>query len=386
MKTYLVGGAVRDILMGLTPKDRDYVVVGGTPEELIKNGFKPVGAEFPVFLHPDTGEEYALARTERKTGPGYNGFSCQFHPGITLEEDLGRRDLTINAMAVDDSDHVVDPFDGQQDIKNEILRHVNAEAFKEDPVRVLRIARFSARYTYFSVHHTTLALCEEMADNGELNHLTAERVWKEFEKGMMEESPSRMFDFLWGVSALHVILPEVAELTDQPTTVLGNQVTDELTETLWAMNGAADRDAPLEVRFALLLHKLSSEDIEKVCDRLKVPNDCRWLATAFQREAEYLVRASELSADALLNILKRVDAFRRPDRLEWMLTARECLERIWFPMGNLCDQSEVMRLVLQAANAVDCGAIAQAYSDKKQIPAAIHAARVENIESALKLI
>lgn len=386
MKTYLVGGAVRDILMGLAPKDRDYVVVGGTPEELIEKGFKPVGAEFPVFLHPDTGEEYALARTERKTGPGYNGFSCQFHPGITLEEDLGRRDLTINAMAVDDSDHVVDPFNGQQDIKNEILRHVNAEAFKEDPVRVLRLARFSARYTYFSVHHTTLALCEEMVENGELNHLTAERVWKEFEKGMMEESPSCMFDFLWGVSALHVILPEVAELTDQPTTVLGNQVTDELTETLWAMNGAADRDAPLEVRFALLLHKLSREDIEKVCDRLKVPNDCRWLAMAFQREAEYLVRASELSADALLNILKRVDAFRRPDRLEWLLTARECLERLWFPMGNLCDQSEVMRLVLQAANAVDCGAIAQVCSDKKQIPEAIHSARVEKIESALKLI
>lgn len=386
MKTYLVGGAVRDILMGKTPKDKDYVVVGATPEELLAKGFKRVGADFPVFLHPDTGEEYAMARTERKTGPGYNGFAWQANPSITLEEDLGRRDLTINAMAVDDSDHIVDPYNGQQDIKDEILRHVNAEAFKEEPVRVLRIARFSARYTYFCVHHTTQALCAEMVESGELNHLTAERVWKEFEKGMMEESPSRMFDFLWGVNALDVILPEVAELSDSPTTVLGNHTADELTETLWAMNGAADKDAPLEVRFALLLHKLSSDDIEKVCDRLKVPNDCRWLALAFQREIEHIVRASELSADELLNILKRVDAFRRPEGLERMLMAHACLERLWFPFGVICDQSEVMRLVLQAANAVDCGAIANECSDKKQIAERIHAARVEKVEAALKLI
>jgi tRNA nucleotidyltransferase (CCA-adding enzyme) len=256
MKTYLVGGAVRDILMGLKPKDHDYVVVGATVEEMLAQGFKQVGEGFPVFLHPETGEEYALARTERKTGPGYKGFEFNSDPTVTLEEDLGRRDLTINAMAVDDSDHIVDPFNGQQDIKDGLLRHVNEEAFKEDPVRVLRLARFHARYRDFHVHPTTMALCLTMAKDGELNHLVPERVWAEFAKGLMENTPSKMFDFLSAADALKVILPELDVLAVVPQPLEHHPEGDVLTHTLMALDLAAKWGAPLEERWAILLHDL----------------------------------------------------------------------------------------------------------------------------------
>lgn len=386
MKTYLVGGAVRDILMGREPKDRDYVVVGASPEELIEKGFKPVGAEFPVFLHPETREEYALARTERKTGPGYNGFAVQFHPSITLEEDLGRRDLTINAIAMESNGCYHDPYNGSQDIKDGILRHVNAEAFKEDPVRVLRIARFAARYQNFAVHHTTNALCQQMAEDGELNHLTQERVWKELEKGMMEDHPSRMFDILWSVNALEVILPEVDELVNVFHNVLQFHTTDALTGTLWAMNHAADQKLALEVRFAILLHKLSADEVKAVCDRLKVPNECRELAIALRNEYPNVKRASELTADGLIGILKNLDAFRRPERFESVMRAIECIEHVTDRVGVSYQQPEVMRLVKQACDAINSGEIATACENKSEIPSKIHAARVEKVNAALKLI
>lgn len=381
MQTYLVGGAVRDILMGCEPKDRDYVVVGGSPEELLAKGFKAVGAEFPVFLHPETREEYALARTERKTGPGYNGFAVQFHPSITLEEDLGRRDLTINAIAMDSNGCYHDPYNGVQDIKDGILRHVNAEAFKEDPVRVLRIARFAARYQTFAIHHTTSALCQQMAEEGELNHLTQERVWKEFEKGMMEDHPSRLFDTLWSVNALEVILPEVDELVNDLF-----HTPDSLTVTLWAMNRAADQKLPLEVRFAILLHKLSSNQVKAVCERLKVPNECRELAIALCNEFPNVKRASELTADDLVGILKNLDAFRRPERFESVLRAIECIEHVTDREGFDYQQPEVMRRVKQACDSVNSGEIAATCENKSEIPRKIHAARVAKVEEALKML
>jgi tRNA nucleotidyltransferase (CCA-adding enzyme) len=386
MKTYLVGGAVRDILMGLEPKDRDYVVVGGSPEELLAKGFKAVGAEFPVFLHPETHEEYALARTERKTGPGYNGFAVQFHPSITLEEDLGRRDLTINAIAMESNGCYHDPYKGEQDIKDKILRHVNADAFKEDPVRVLRIARFAARYQHFAVHWETMALCQQMSEDGELNHLTQERVWKELEKGIMEDDPSRMFDVLWSVNALEVILPEVDALANDFHNALEFHTTDSLTVTQWAMNRAADQKLPLEVRFAILLHKLSADDVKAVCDRLKVPNECRELAIALRNEYPNVKRASELTADGLIGILKNLDAFRRPERFESVLRAIECIEHVTDREGLDYQKLEVMRLVKQACDAVNSGEIAATCENKSEIPSKIHAARVAKVEEALKLI
>lgn len=393
MKTYLVGGAVRDLLMGKTHKDKDYVVVGSTPEELIEKGFKRVGAEFPVFLHPETHEEYALARTERKAASWVSRVSYQFHPGITLEEDLGRRDLTINAMAMDEEGHVIDPFGGQEDLRIGILRHVNEEAFKEDPIRVLRIARFFARYKDFAVHYDTQRVCEEIAESGALDNLTAERVWKELENGLMEDHPSKMFDLLWGVSALEVILPELAELVRKIERVSKNFNTDLLTETLWSVNRAADNKAPVEVRFALLMQSLEKEQISAICDRLKVPNDCKDLALMLNGLISAGIRDAEmLPAERLLDMLSGADAIRRPERFVKALMAHECiLKRPTYNYSRNYEEyfhkpSEVMRLALQAAASVDCGAIAKACSDPKQIADRIREARIEKINNAMRLI
>jgi tRNA nucleotidyltransferase (CCA-adding enzyme) len=406
MKTYLVGGAVRDILMGREPKDHDYVVVGSTPEEMIDLGFKQVGAGFPVFLHPATGEEYALARTERKTGPGYKGFDFDFNPGVTLEEDLGRRDLTINAMAVDDSDHIIDPYNGQQDIRDELLRHVSADAFKEDPVRVLRAARFSARYRDFLVHHSTLALCQTMAENGELDHLVPERVWMELAKGLMENTPSKMIDMLWSVDALEVIIPELAALAGVPQPVAHHPEGDVLTHTLMALDLAAEVGAPLEVRWAILMHDLGKgltpseilpshhghEEggvplVEAVCDRLKVPVACKELAVMVCREHTKVHRAGELNASSIVHLFKRTDAFRRPERFFQMLHACEldARGRLGFKDREY-PQVDLLKNALGVALSVDCGAIAAKNTEKRYLAEQIHGARTRAIKAALKKV
>jgi tRNA nucleotidyltransferase (CCA-adding enzyme) len=405
-KTYLVGGAVRDFLLGLTPKDNDYVIVGSTVEEMLALGFKQVGEGFPVFLHPETGEEYALARTERKTGPGYKGFEFNSDPTVTLEEDLGRRDLTINAMAVDESDHIVDPFGGQQDIKDEILRHVSDEAFQEDPVRVLRLARFHARYREFNVHYKTRALCEKMAESGELSHLVPERVWMEFSKGLMEKTPSKMIDMLWSVSALDVIIPELSALAGVPQPLEHHPEGDVLTHTLMALDLAAKWGAPLEERWAILLHDLGKgltdasilpshhgheqagvRLVEAVCDRLKVPAACKELAVMVCREHTNIHRAMELNASSIVHLFKRTDAFRRPERFKMMLRACEmdAKGRLGFHDREYPQFGHLLQ-ALKAATSINAGEIAAKNTDKTYLAEQIHGARTRAIKAVLKKV
>lgn len=378
MKTYLVGGAVRDIRMGRMPKDRDWVVTGSSPEEMLALGYKPVGKDFPVFLHPETNEEYALARTERKTGHGYAGFTFQYNPNITLEEDLGRRDLTINAMAMDDDANLYDPYNGDKDITDGMFRHVNPEAFKEDPVRVLRLARFMARYPRFHVHYTTSALCEEMAESGELKHLVPERVWQELSGGLMEEWPSRMIDTLWSVSALEDIFPELLRLMDEyaeEDSACTNA--DLMTRSLWAVEKAALEQRPLAVRYAILLMCLTAEEVKTVNERLKVPSDCRDLAVLFQREYKNAITFKEMDAEQRIDFLKRVDSFRNKGRFQMFLQAFEAAEL--FDQSVLFtdhSQSGIMARALEVAESVDCGEIAKQCASPKEIPEAITAARV----------
>src|SRR4051812_10948724 len=259
MQTYIVGGAVRDALLGLPAGDRDWVVVGASPQQLIASGFLPVGKDFPVFLHPQTREEYALARTERKTAAGYHGFVFHAEPSVTLEQDLARRDLTINAMAQDPQGRIIDPFGGQHDLKARVLRHVT-DAFREDPVRILRLARFAARFSTFNVAPETLQLMRGMVDAGEVDALVAERVWQELARGLMERNPARMFEVLRECGALARLLPEIDTRWDAALArVLGE---------------AARRDAPLPVRFACAVHRLGNE-LRGVCERLRVPTECR---------------------------------------------------------------------------------------------------------------
>ena len=296
MKIYIVGGAVRDQLLGRATADRDYVVVGASPQAMLDRGFRPVGKDFPVFLHPETHEEYALARTERKTGNGYHGFAFHAAPEVTLEEDLARRDLTINAMARAEDGVLIDPFRGQRDLEAKILRHVGP-AFAEDPVRILRLARFAARFADFSVAPETLALARDMVAGGEVDHLVAERVWQELAKGLMEFRPSRMFEVLRECGALARLLPEVNALFGVPQRADYHPEVDTGVHTMMVVDEAARRNFPLPVRFAALTHDLGKAttpaDIlprhhghearsvrlaTALCGRLRVPGDCRDLA------------------------------------------------------------------------------------------------------------
>ena len=403
MQTFIVGGAVRDILMGLKPSDFDYVVVGSTPEHMLELGFRQVGADFPVFLHPKTGEEYALARTERKSGNGYKGFIAHASPDVTLEEDLGRRDLTINAMAVDETDHIVDPYGGQDDIRNKVLRHVRAEAFMEDPVRVLRLARFAARYTDFTVDSKTLVLCQKMVANGELNHLVAERVWQELAKGLMEREPSRMFKVLRACGALEVLLPELARLDGVPQPAAHHPEVDTFVHVMMVVDLAAKRDESLEVRFAALMHDLGKgvtppeewpahhdhdEEgvplVEALCDRLKVPSVCRELAVAMSREHTRVHRSKELKATSMIHMFKRVDAFRRPERFEALLRACECDARGRLGFENReYPQADLLRTALRAAQSVNAGEVAKSCKEPKHIPERIHGERTRKVKAAL---
>jgi len=341
MKCYVVGGAVRDALLGRAVHDRDWVVVGSSPQAMLDAGFVAVGKDFPVFLHPHTHEEYALARTERKTAPGYHGFAVHAAPDVTLEQDLQRRDLTINAMAQDADGHVLDPYGGQDDLQQRVLRHVGP-AFAEDPVRILRLARFAARLTDFSVAPETLHLMQQMVASGEVDALVPERVWQELSRGLMEARPSRMLQVLRDCGALARLWPELDALWGVPQPPLHHPEVDCGVHTLMVVDMAARLEAPLPVRFAALCHDLGkgstppeewprhiahearSEDLTRqVAQRLKTPTDCSELALMVAREHTNIHRATELNAAALLRLIERCDAFRRRERFEQALLACE---------------------------------------------------------------
>lgn len=343
MQIYKVGGAVRDRLLGRTVTETDWVVVGATPEELVAQGFRPVGADFPVFLHPSSGEEYALARTERKSGRGYGGFTCYASPEVTLEEDLIRRDLTINAMAENAEGEVIDPYGGQDDLALHLLRHVSP-AFAEDPLRVLRVARFAARYAPlgFRVAEETLALMTEIAASGELGELTAERVWKEAARALMEPRPEEFIRVLRACGALRQLLPEVDALFGVPQPAVHHPEIDTGEHVLMVLRQCAEHDQPLAVRWACLLHDLGKGTtdpqewprhiaheqrglrlIEAANARCKVPRDCAELALLVGEYHSHCHRARELRAQTLAELFQHFDLYRRPERFELFLAACE---------------------------------------------------------------
>jgi tRNA nucleotidyltransferase (CCA-adding enzyme) len=342
MQTYMVGGAVRDALLGLPVNDRDWVVVGATPHEMIADGYLPVGRDFPVFLHPRTREEYALARTERKTARGYHGFTFHAEPNVTLEQDLARRDLTINAMAQDENGRLIDPFGGRADLARRVLRHVTT-AFREDPVRILRVARFAARFADFVVAPQTVALMRDMVQAGEVDALVAERVWQELARGLMEHKPSRMFEVLRESGALARLLPEVDRLWGVPQRAEYHPEVDTGVHLMMVLDMSARLKAPIAVRFACLTHDLGKGTtpaeilpkhigheergarlLSKLCERLRVPTECRELADVVAREHGNIHRSGEFGAAALVRLLERCDAFRKPQRFDLVLLACEC--------------------------------------------------------------
>ena len=402
MDTYAVGGAVRDELMGLPVKDRDWVVVGATPQDMLARGFTPVGRDFPVFLHPQSHEEYALARTERKTAPGYTGFAFHAAPGVTLEQDLVRRDLTINAMAKDAAGAIIDPHGGRADIAARMLRHVSP-AFAEDPVRILRVARFAARFADFSIAPETLELMRHMVAAGEVDALVAERVWQELARGLMEARPSRMFEVLRECGALPRLLPELDALWGVPQRADYHPEVDTGVHVMMVIDMSARLGAALPARFAALMHDLgkgltpadilprhyghearSVDLLEAICERLRVPTDCRDVARLVARFHGDMHRVAELRPETKLTLLERCDALRRPKRFELILLACEADYR-----GRLgwderdYSAATAWRAALAAVRAVDAGAIAAATSkahpgrtDTNAIAQAISAARV----------
>jgi tRNA nucleotidyltransferase (CCA-adding enzyme) len=364
MEIYLVGGAVRDALLGLPVKDHDWVVVGASPEQMTAQGFVPVGKDFPVFLHPKTHEEYALARTERKTAPGYRGFAVHAAPDVTLEDDLARRDLTINSIAVhadytrarsqidvNISDQpeswksagaLVDPYGGVQDLAAKMFRHVSP-AFREDPVRILRVARLAARFSDFTVAPETLHLMREMVEGGEVDHLVSERVWQELARGLMAHKPSRMFDVLRDCGALARLLPEVDRLWGVAQRADYHPEIDTGIHLMMVLDMSACLSTSLPVRFACLGHDLgkgttppdilprhlghegrSAQLLKNLCERLRVPTDCRELADVMAREHSNIHRSLSLDAAALMRLLERCDAIRKPERFAEILLACEC--------------------------------------------------------------
>ena len=402
MRIYCVGGAVRDALLGLPVKDRDYVVVGATPEQMVARGFRPVGKDFPVFLHPETHDEYALARTERKTAKGYKGFQVYAAPEVTLEEDLARRDLTINAIAQADDGTLIDPYGGVDDIRQGVLRHVS-KAFVEDPVRILRLARFAARFTQFSVAPETLHLMCEMVENGEVDALVPERVWQELAKGLMEARPSRMFDVLRQCGALQKIMPELDRLWGVPQPEVHHPEIDTGIHVMLVVDVAAHRGFDLPVRFAALTHDLGKGTtpahvlprhigheersvglVKSLCQRLRVPNDCRDLAVITARFHGKVHRAQEMRPDTLLDLLHDTDAIRQPDRFEQCLLACECDARGRTGFEDRpYPQADYLRGVLQAAMSIDAGAVASAQPTPDKIRVAVYAARLDAVRQAL---
>jgi tRNA nucleotidyltransferase (CCA-adding enzyme) len=412
MQIYMVGGAVRDALLGLPVSDHDWVVVGATPEQMAAQGYVPVGKDFPVFLHPQTKQEHALARTERKTARGYKGFAIHTSPEVTLEEDLARRDLTINAIAVPaehcqpdggfDAAHLIDPFGGRRDIEQKIFRHVTP-AFREDPVRILRVARLSARFTDFTVAPETMELMRQMVDDGEVDHLVAERVWQELSRGLMEQQPSRMFELLRECGALRRLLPEVDRLWGVPQRPEYHPEVDTGVHLMMVLDMAARLKAPLTVRYACLGHDLgkgttapdllprhigheerSVRLLKGLGERLRVPLDCRELADVVAREHGNIHRSATLGPAALLRLLERCDAIRKPQRFAEVLLACECDARGRLgledqPYPQAARLHGVLDTVLaQPTQAIVEHALAQGHSGKK-VGELIHAARVQTV-------
>jgi tRNA nucleotidyltransferase (CCA-adding enzyme) len=397
VKTYIVGGAVRDRLLGLPVADRDYVVVGATPGQMLALGFQPVGKDFPVFLHPQSHAEYALARTERKSGHGYKGFKIYAAPEVTLEEDLQRRDLTINAIAEDETGALIDPYGGQRDLAARVLRHVS-EAFAEDPVRILRVARFAARFTDFSVAPETLVLMRDMVDNGEVDALVPERVWQEVARGLMEGQPSRMFRVLRDCGALARLFPEIDRLFGVPQPPEHHPEIDTGEHVMRVVDWSARQGHSLPVRFAALTHDLGKGAtppeswpkhhghekkgvalVRALCQRVRVPAECRELAVAVARDHGNVHRASELRPATLVEMLERLDAFRRPERFEMFLQACESdfrgrpgYEDRLFPAPDM------LRQALRVVVAVDVGEVARR-ADPGNIREAVFQARVQAV-------
>ena len=357
MQTYLVGGAVRDELLGRNVTERDWVVVGATPAELKAQGFTQVGKDFPVFLHPKTKEEYALARTERKSGRGYTGFVCDASPTVTLEDDLLRRDLTVNAMARRQDGTIVDPFDGLADLKARYLRHVS-DAFSEDPLRVFRVARFAARYAHlgFRVHQDTVALMQRMADSGELTALTAERVWQETRRSLMEQDPVVFFEVL---AEAHALTDWFTELPPPPHPCFEN------------LRQAVTANLALEQRIAVLCAPLAEDKAATLCTRLKAPNVVCDLVRLTTTCGEALICA-ELDADTMLTLFDQVDAWRKPERFDALLDVCRCLnsDKATFDLRR-----QQLKLALEAALSVDAKAIAASGIRGPEIRDAIRAAR-----------
>ena len=374
MKIYAVGGSVRDELLGLTVSDRDYVVVGGTPEQMERLGYQPVGKDFPVFLHPKTHEEYALARTERKVARGYKGFKIHAAPDVTLEQDLERRDLTINAMARDEAGLLVDPFGGAADLERRVLRHVSP-AFAEDPVRILRVARFAARFG-FAVAPQTMALMRAMVADGETDALVPERVWQEFSRGLMEGNPAPMFGVLAEAGLLSKLLPELGLELEH-----GRPANDASRVLVRSLECAASERLALAPRFALTaMHAPSAEAVAALSARLRASGECRDLAVLAHRHAPALMRAPSLAAPARLELLERCDAFRRPDRFEELLALCACEERgrrgwstVPFP------PAATLKRALAAAAGIDAGAVAS-QGDRSGAAARVRRARIVAIE------
>lgn len=411
MQIYKVGGAVRDALLGWPVHDVDWVVVGASPQQMLDAGYLPVGKDFPVFLHPETREEYALARTERKTARGYHGFAFHAAPDVTLEQDLARRDLTVNAMAqpadAQGLQGIVDPFGGRGDLQARLLRHVSG-AFREDPVRILRLARFAARFADFQVAAETQALMREMVADGEADALVAERVWQELARGLMEVKPSRMFDVLRGCGALARLLPEVDALWGVPQRADHHPEVDTGVHLMLVLDMAAQLQAPLPVRFACLCHDLgkattpaellprhhgheqrSARLLHQLCERLRVPNECRDLADVVAREHGNIHRSMELGAAALLRLFERCDAIRKPARFKAALLACECdargragMQLRAYPQRERLDQA-LDAVLAVATEKVSTQALAEGCKGP-QIGAMIQRARIAALEEYLR--
>ena len=410
MQIYMVGGAVRDKLLGRPVNDHDWVVVGATPEQMLALGYLPVGRDFPVFLHPETREEYALARTERKSGRGYRGFVVQSSPDVTLEEDLARRDLTINAIAVgaDPSSATghFDPYGGERDLQDRVLRHVT-DSFREDPVRILRVARFAARFTDFTVAPETMQLMREMVAHGEADHLVAERVWQELARGLMEERPSRMFDVLRECGALKVVLPEVDRLWGVPQRPEYHPEVDTGVHLMMVLDMAARLATTLTVRFACLVHDLgkgttpadmlprhigheqrSAKLLKGLCERLRVPTECRETADVVAREHGNIHRSGELGAAALVRLIERCDGIRKPARFDEILLACECdargrlgFDEVPYPQRQRL--SEALAAVQSVATRVIAARAAESGVTGQKVGEMIHAARVRAVAAWL---
>ncbi len=409
MKIFQVGGSVRDRLLGLPAVDRDFVVVGATPHDMIAAGYQPVGKDFPVFLHPQTKEEYALARTERKSGRGYTGFAFHAAPEVTLEEDLRRRDLTINAMALDANDNLIDPYGGTRDVEAKVLRHVS-ESFAEDPLRVLRLARFAARFTAFTVAPETLALCKQLVDEGEIRELVAERVWQEISRGLMEARPSRMFEVLRACGALVQLVPELDRLWGVPQKAVYHPEIDTGIHIMQVIDYAANRRWPLATRFAALTHDLgkgstpadilpahhahearSVKLVAKLCERWRVPRECTELAAQVAAEHGNLGKLKDMRPATVHDVLMRCDVMRRPERFMQMLDACEADKSSRRAVGLPESAGEPFTArrdavqALAAMQSVDAAAIAAemvTQGKPQRIAEAVRDARIEAIRIA----